>query len=334
MRITHDTLRKIAAHTASERSRYNRHLVSIYLTGSLLEEDALLGGTADIDLIFIHDSQPPTGREILPVSDDIHVDIGHLPQSLFLQPRSLRGEAWLGSFLCSNPTLLHDTQHWFEFTQSVVCAQFTQPENVLNRARPLAEKARQAWMTLHSDTRTSWPNTIATYLSILKKSANSIACLSGAPLTDRRFMLQFPARAGFIGHPDLAETLAVLFCGQPLSDEEWSSWLAVCEDCYAAIGKSGQAPARLHPARRNYYLKAAAALWDSDHKSAALWLLFHTWTDMINISTGDAAIQEWLGAARRLGLAQEDFAGRMEALDAYLDQIEEALDVWAKDHGV
>jgi hypothetical protein len=333
MRITRDTLRKIAANTAAERTRFNRHLVTVYLTGTLLEEDPLLGGTADIDLIFIHDSQPPFRREILPVTDDIHVDIGHLPQSLFLQPRALRAEAWLGTFLCSNPTILHDTQHWFEFTQASVCAQFNQPENVLRRARPFAEKARQTWMNLYSESKTSWPQVILSYLSILKKAANSVACLSGPPLTERRFMLQYPDRAETIGHPDLSTTLAALYTGQPLADEEWQAWLQSWEKAYLAAGQGEQPPARLHPARRSYYRKAAASLWDSDHRAAALWPILQTWTQAVVSTENEADKQEWLRAVEQLGLSQEDFAGRMEALDSYLDRVEEILDVWAEEHG-
>jgi len=334
MRITRETLRKIAANTATERTRYNRHVIAVYLTGSILEGDPLLGGTADVDLVFVHDSQPPAGREILPITDDIHVDIGHLPQTLFLQPRALRGEAWLGSFLCSNPTLLHDTQHWFEFTQASVCAQFNQPENVLRRARPLAEKARQSWMNFHGDAKSSWPKTVAGYLSILKKAANSIACLSGPPLTERRFMLQFPDRAEAIGHPEIASILAALYTGQPLSDDEWEGWLRSWDKAYRSVEQSSDPPARLHPARRNYYLKAASTLWENDHKAAALWSFLHTWTEAVALSDNEEINQEWLGAVQRLGLSQDDFAGRMEAVDTYLDGIEEILDVWGEEHGV
>jgi hypothetical protein len=334
MRITRDILRKVAANTAAERTRFNRHIVSIYLTGSLLEEDPVLGGAADVDLIFIHDSQPPFSREILPVTDDVHVDIGHLPQSLFLHPRSLRGEAWLGTFLCSNPVLLYDTQHWFEFTQASVCSQFNQPENVMRRARPLAEKARQSWIKLYSSRKDSWPKTILNYLTILRKAANSIACLSGAPLTERRFILQYPARTAAIGHPDLASTLTALYTGQSLEDELWRSWLHDWETLFTAVGSQEGAPSRMHPARLNYYRKAASALWEGSEKKAALWPILFTWTEAAAFTTNEEDCQKWLAAAKQLGLGEEDFSGRMEAVDAYLDSIEEVLDSWAAEHGI
>jgi hypothetical protein len=336
MRITREILRKVASNTVAERTRYNRHLVSIFLTGSLLEEDPLMGGTADVDLIFVHDSEPPFKREIVPVTDDIHVDIGHLPQSTFLQPRALRGEAWLGPFVCSNPLLLHDTQHWFEFTQAVVCASFHQPENVLRRARPLAEKARQAWMSLYTSQNVLWAKTVFQYLNILKEAGNSIACLSGPPLTERRFMLQYPSRASAIGQPEFASTLAALYTGQSLSDAEWHTWLESWEKAFMTAGQGDKAPVRLHPARRNYYRKAAAAMWENDEKYAALWPILHTWTEAVAFGQdqNEAALEAWLIAIQHLGLSEADFAGRMEALDTYLDGVEEALDGWAEEHGV
>jgi hypothetical protein len=335
MRITRDILRKVATNTAAERTRYNRHLVCIFLTGSLLEEDPMLGGTADVDLIFVHDGEPPFKREIVPVTDDIHVDIGHLSQSVFLHPRALRGEAWLGPFICNNPVLLHDTQHWFEFTQSSVCAQFNQPENVLRRARPLAEGARQSWMKLHGAQKDNWEKTVCVYLNILKNAANSIACLSGAPLTERRFMLQFPERADEIGHPELANTLAALFTGQPISDEDWTGWLDAWETAFNAVGGGENPPARLHPARRNYYRKAAISLWENDEKAAALWPILQTWTEAITFSQNqnESACGAWRSAVQHLGLSEADLSGRVDALDGYLDQVEETLDVWAEEHG-
>ena len=148
MRITRETLLKIATETAAQRVRQNRSLVSILATGSLLEEEPVLGGTTDIDLIFVHSGQPPIDRELVRLNDEVHLDIAHLPQSLFNQPRQLRVDSWLGPAIYANPILLHDTQHWFEFTQASVRSQFTRPDYALGRARPFAERARQSWLQM------------------------------------------------------------------------------------------------------------------------------------------------------------------------------------------
>ena len=135
MRITRALLHKLARDNAEKIVRRNRELVCIYLTGSLLEAEPLLGGTTDIDLIVVHNSQPAYPREMVHLSDEVHLDIAHLSIDSFRQPRSLRTDPWLGSFLNANPTLLHDTQHWFEFTQASAGAQFDQPENVIENFR-------------------------------------------------------------------------------------------------------------------------------------------------------------------------------------------------------
>ena len=51
MRITREALLKLAHEAAVQRARVNREITCIYLTGSLLSEAPLLGGTTDIDLI-------------------------------------------------------------------------------------------------------------------------------------------------------------------------------------------------------------------------------------------------------------------------------------------
>ncbi|MFN7037533.1 MAG: hypothetical protein ACK4SN_14335, partial [Bellilinea sp.] len=114
MRITLEALHKAARESAERYARRDRSLVCIYLTGSLLGDEPLLGGTTDIDLIFVHTTLPPYGREIVRLTDEIHLDIAHLPQSVFQQPRRLRADTWIGSFLCANPIPLHDLGHWFE----------------------------------------------------------------------------------------------------------------------------------------------------------------------------------------------------------------------------
>ena len=90
MRITKETLLKVARESADKYSRRNRDLACIYLTGSLLSETPLLGGTTDIDLVFVHTVQPAFAREIVRLTDEVHLDIQHLSQTVFHQPRRLR----------------------------------------------------------------------------------------------------------------------------------------------------------------------------------------------------------------------------------------------------
>ncbi|MDZ4158456.1 MAG: hypothetical protein U1B80_01585, partial [Anaerolineaceae bacterium] len=133
MRITRELLLKLARTTAANRLLANRSVLCVYLTGSLLDDEPLLGGTADIDLIFIHDSQPPAAREVERISNEVHLDIAHLSQENFQHTRRLRTDPWFGSFLCASPIVLHDTHHWFDFIQASVCSQFHDPEYVVRR---------------------------------------------------------------------------------------------------------------------------------------------------------------------------------------------------------
>jgi len=53
MRITRETLLKVAQDTIARREREKRDLLAVYLCGSfLLEDDYSLGGAADVDLVF------------------------------------------------------------------------------------------------------------------------------------------------------------------------------------------------------------------------------------------------------------------------------------------
>ena len=55
MRVTRESLIRIAKETAQERAFNDRDIIAAYLTGSLVssETDPMLGGTADIDIIFV-----------------------------------------------------------------------------------------------------------------------------------------------------------------------------------------------------------------------------------------------------------------------------------------
>jgi len=77
MRITREALMKVVRDTVTQRLRTDRSIVSIYLTGSLLEEEYLLGGAADIDLVIVHNDYPGPEREIVPLTDTVHLDIAH-----------------------------------------------------------------------------------------------------------------------------------------------------------------------------------------------------------------------------------------------------------------
>lgn len=334
MRITREQLIRLARENVQMRLQRNRRLVCAYLTGALVGEDVLLGGTADIDIVFVHDSDPLIDREIARLSEEVHLDIAHYSQAVFHQPRHLRISPWIGPYLCANPIVLHDSQHWFEFTQASVCAQFGNPENVYQRVGHFAATARRAWMDLQFNNLTGETRRALSFLEALEDSVNAIASFSGPPLTERRMLLQYPQRAKAINRPGLAAGLVDILMPEPVSAADWQAWQAGWNAALAAAGAKDNAPARLHPARRAYYTRAAAALWESE-PAAAVWILLRTWTLAVHaLDAGPELLDAWRAAMSALHLDPESLEGRLAQLDTYLDSVEEAMEEFAQNNGI
>jgi hypothetical protein len=333
MRITREILLQSARQFVSQQVRKNRRIVCVYLVGSLRTDEPQLGGTTDIDLFFIHDSDPPQEREILQFSDEVHFDIAHLPQNVFRQPRDLRTSPWLAPSLCSSAICLHDTQHWFEFTQASVCAQFDRPDYRLERARWFANEARQGWMGLKTGAVEDEIKKVMSFLKSLEQAANAIVSLNSTPLTERRFLLQYPQLAETIGRPGLAAGFVDIIMPQPIPPETWSAWLQDWESAFLTAGSKENAPARLHPLRLDYYKKGALALRD-DYPAAALWPVLRTWTLAVMTDSSPDLLERWKSAINYLELDPAQLEDSIQSLDIYLDNIEETLDLWASNMGL
>lgn len=334
MRIDRDTLIKIARNTVQNRVKSNRNITCIYLTGSLLQEEPLIAGTTDIDLIFVHSTEPPVEREIIKYTDEVHIDIAHHNQGIYDQPRRLRTDPWLGSFMCADPIHLHNIQYWFEYTQASICSQFSRPENVIGRSRWFAEKARKTWSAMYERSDTTFPARMHNYWNTLEDAGNAIAVLTGHPLTERRFLLQFADRAERVGRRGLAPGLVDLFMDEVPADDDWENWINDCESSLEALYTAEKYPLRLHPNRKAYYLDVIKA-FQSSQPQAALWLLMRIWTLSISsLLKNESHLPQWLDACEKLNLSVENLADRLDALDVYLDSVEEAVDDWASRHGV
>lgn len=332
MRITRDLLMKATRDTVTQLVRQNRRLVCIYLTGSLLGEEYMLGGSADIDLVAVHDGQPPVDRETIPLTGEIHFDIAHLSQQVFHQPRSLRTDPWIAPYLYLNPICLHDAQHWFEFTQAAVCSQYNRPEYVMQRARPLAEEARRLWFSLSS--ASSEPARLSAYFKVLERAANAVSLLSGPPLTERRFLIHFPQKAQAVERPGLAGGLVDLFMPKDPTLEEWKSWYLAWEEALNLASESPNCPIRLGAVRKPYYLRAANAMIEND-PDAALWIMMRTWSTAAGLLPQDSSpVKALKDTCRDLELDEDHFQTRIDSLDAYLDTVEETLDLWAQEYGI
>lgn len=334
MRINRQTLLKIAEDTVTQRARQDRSILSAYLSGALLsEEDCLLGGTADIDLTFVHLDAPPVEREVQRLTDEVHLDIAHYDQRDFRQARNLRLHPWLGPtiYACK---VLYDPQHFMDFTQASVRGQFNRPDYVLGRARSQAEHARQIWSGFAGQIPGQpGPKELAGYLRAIDHAANSVASLNGPPLTERRMLLQFPERAESVGHMGLYPALLGMLGAPRVDAAAIKFWLPGWRHTLEALTQDNL-PVKLHPCRHNYYHRAFETILESDEPSAVLWPLLRTWTLAVaHLPENDPGIAAWGEACQRLGLLGDGFAERVEALDAFLDLVEETIEQWSRQRG-
>ncbi len=337
MRVTRESLVRIAKETAQERAFNDSDIVAAYLTGSLVSDiDPMLGGTADIDLVFVHSAKPAVSREIVKLTPDFHLDIGHRAKADFKSPRELRTDPILG-YEMYDPMLLYQREKFFEFVQAGLRAgfEFHAPPLVLGRSRKLLAEARKGWIDLMDIRQEKAGATqVRQFLRALDRAGNAIAELNGAPLTERRFLLDFPARAQIAGHPTLAVTLFNLLGTSRADPEALARWLPEWRTAFLAAAENARVDPRIHPARLNYYEKAMQALLEGEMPLAALWPLIHTWTLSAHVLAEPAEAGSWKEACVQLGLLGGGFEERVQELDHYLDEIEAGLDEVAAANGL
>jgi len=334
MRITRDFLLKTARTHAQTKAYSDRSIICIYLTGSLLHPEPLLGGTTDIDLICIHDLPPKVTREVFPISEDIHLDLAHYPMSLFDQPRRLRSDSWLGAHMIADPKLLYESHHWFEFTQASVASKFYTPETVLERVRPMAESARRAWMEMIRAEEIDL-SVLDQYLKTIETIANSLVCISAPPLTMRRFWGEYPTQIQTINAPSFAAYIPNLFMpeGTPM-DTDWQTWQNDWTESLDFVGNQTSVPAFLQPCRRNYYTKAVEEIHKTNPQSA-LWIMLRTWVKTgMQLRSNSRFYKPLSCFFEVLGYGKTAFKERLEAMDQILDGLEEFLDGYAGQNGV
>lgn len=334
MRITRDTLLKAARTVVQQRTMRDKHILCVYLTGSVIDDLPLLGGTADIDLVFVHDQPPPQSREIIRLTPDVHLDLAHHDQSLYNQPRELRINPWIGSFLLKDPIVFYGTQHWFEFIQASVHSSFYQPETVLQRSLPLVEKARQTWLDFQLDPQDPDPERVWQYLQALEHAANALVVLKGVPLTERRFMLQFPEKVAELGYPGMASGLTDLIAPKIPDAGTIKKWITDWKFTLSKVGQAEDCPLSLHPIRHGYYTRAVDTLVD-DEPAAALWIMLHTWTRaIVHFHTDNELLELWSSCLSELEIYGDHFQNCMNTFDQFLDQSEEIIEKWADYHGI
>jgi predicted nucleotidyltransferase len=335
MRVTRESLIRIAKETAQQRAFNDPDVIAAYLTGALASDtDPLLGGTADIDVIFVHAEEPKYRREFIKLTPDFHVDLSHRARAEFKRPRELRLDPWLG-WEMYDPLLLFEREKFFEFVQAGLRAgfEFNAPAPALQRSRILLSDARQIWRDLLSASDLITPKDVVQYMKLLYHAVNAVAELSGPPVQDRRLMLEFASRAETAQRPELNAGLVSLLGGSGLDASIMSAWMPEWKLAFESAMENNRVDPRIHPARLNYYEKAIQAILASDNPRAALWPLLQTWTLTADVLP-DPAVESWRAACGHLGLTLPGFEERVEGLDRFLDEVEALLDELARQYGL
>lgn len=337
MRITSEVLQRLADDFIQKRLRTERDILAVYLHGTVLTDEPAMGGAADIDLFFIHVNPVPVRHEIERITDDIHLDIAHHERGEYNRTRQLRVHPWMGPVVNSY-RILYDPQHFLNFTQAGVRAQFDRPENVLARARQRQSQARQIWLNYQLQLPEPGPERFSGYLDAVVSAAQAVALLSGLPMTERRLLVQFGERAQAVDQPGMQAGLIGLLGGANFNAEKLGSWLPEWKNAFAGL-PAEKAPVRLRAQRFNYYWRAFETFKDDEHAKLALWPLLRTWTDLVLSSkdvegVGPEALAAWQEVTAQLELTGDAFEARLAALDAFLDRVEETLEAWGQVRGI
>jgi hypothetical protein len=327
MKFTPEYLQGIAQETVERRTKDSFDILAAYLWGSLVtKQDPLLGDTTDIDIVFIHNGPPEERREIQRLTEQIHLDITHHAQKLYLDGKALRVDPWMGPSLY-NAKALHDPQHFVNYTLSGVRAMFHRPDYVIKRVRPLVKEARRQWLELQTPPIEDSRKNVSHYLDILRSAANAVALLNGDILTERRFLSSFAEQTQTLERPELYAGLLGLLGSSQVEVDTIQDWVSAWERDFDSIPDE-QRPAKLHRHRRAYYLQAFKAHLESEQPKDVLWPLLRTWCQ-----AATANPTNWQETCYSLELMGPGFSDRLQGLDLYLEQIEELTETWAREHG-
>jgi hypothetical protein len=335
MRVTRESLLRIAKETAQERAYNDTDIAAAYLTGSLLNVDPMLGGTADIDIVFVHKTKPKQFREFVKLTPDFHLDISRRMKDEFKSPRELRADPWLG-YEMYDPILLYEREKFFDFVQASLRAgfDFEQPPLMLQRCRKMLSHGRGIWMDLTEvDENAVGPKEVRKYMKSLFHALNAVAEISGPPIQERRLLLEFPARAEAAGKPEMTGAAFGLLGSTRVDVEKVKLWLSDWKSAYTLASEKPGVDSRIHPARLNYYEKAIKAMLEGAVPFAALWPLLNTWTSAAEVLEGDH-FNFWRSAVGELGLLGADFAQKVDGLDHFIDDIEIIFEDIARENGL
>jgi hypothetical protein len=321
MQFTPEVLRRHAQVLVDKEVKKNRNILAVYLRGSLLYGSPLLGDVGDIDLVFIHNSPPELAREIRKLTPEIQFDIAHHDQLPYRTPRELRLDPWFGPSL-RDALPLYDPRHLLDYTQSGVRSNFDFPENIQTRSRVLLDEARQFWL----DRQITPPLDILTefteFLTALQKAANAVASIAGPPLCIRHLGKDFTQRTNQLNAPGLAIAFDHLLGAVNLPQDQLLEWLDNWSQAMQAL-RSKNHPGTILVDKENYFYAAMEYMIQNEARSAGLWPLLNTWTEIIaQLPDQTQAQTAWISAITSLGFAGSDYQDRLAAFDGFLELCE------------
>jgi hypothetical protein len=220
--------------------------------------------------------------------------------------------------------LLHATRHFFEFIQAGVRDRYHEPASVQARSHQLAQAARQTWSKLQT-VQVHGPAQILDYLESISLAANAVAMLAGAPLAERRILLQFPARARAAGQPDLAAAILNLLGANSVDGTTLTGFLPEWEKTFLEAASRPDVDKRIAAARLGYYKLAFEATLTGELPQAMLWPMLLTWTLAVSVLPPLWELR-WRSACGLLGLDEASFRLRLVGLDHFLDSVEAIIE--------
>jgi len=329
VRITRAQLVEAARREVSRRAEADG-LAAAYVIGSLVHDQAVLGGAADIDLVLIHDHVPDSPREIVGLSDEVHLDIAHHHRDQYAQPRMLRLDPWLGPAIY-DPLPLHDPQHFFEWAQASARGQFLRADHRVARAGAFLERARRLQASL--DVERPW---ISPFARAALSGANAIATLGGQPVAGRRLLPLLHIAAAEAGCPEAHAGLLRLLGAEARGPHDFAGWVSAWARAYDAASPLTAEPDLL-PERRGYYLRGFQAQLESETPHAVLYTLLDTWERSLSTLAAFGQAEEhraiWEQATTHLDLTADIALRRLGELETYLDTLEAFLEEWAARYG-
>lgn len=335
MRITRSMLHKYAQETVRQRERTEPDLHAAYLVGSLLDAEPMLGGSTDIDVVLVHKYQALVERETQAITPEVSLDLFHKTRNDYEQHRQLRHDPWMGYPLTFNHILLFDTDHWLEFIQASVSAEFHRMDNVLVRVNSLSSAARERWIDIIQNPALSHQDWLIQYLDTLSFAANAIAGLIGPPLTTRRFLLTLRERCEALDNSKILAGFFGLIGFSEAHEEKFADWIEALSLDWSHLQGSIQPPVHLADCRRAYYLDAIKTLHASGDPRMAAWPLLYTWLEIQRFAEEPSPSEgSWQSCLETLQLSEAFIEQKTQALDAFLDSVELAIEAWSQRYGM